>query len=106
MGILRGAKDQLFSLQNVDEARVARDDGSDEVTDTSEHDEKGNGRGHASADLVQVVEGRGAVAEPGHGWSGHGNSTNGFHRTVPRLCRRAFHLKVRYRGDVGRGAAG
>src|SRR6266702_1911785 len=104
MGILRGAKDQLFSLQNVDEARVARDDGSDEVNDSSEHDVKGIGRGDAAADFVQKIDRREAIAESGHGWSGYGNSTNGFNRTVPRVCRGAFHLKVRYRGDVGRGA--
>ncbi len=53
VGVLGGAEDELFSLQNVDQAGIAAHQVGDEAEDVLQDGIERVGSGHAAADLVQ-----------------------------------------------------
>src|SRR6185312_16058577 len=67
VGVLRGAQDELFAFEHVDEAGVTGDDRGDEVDNTAKNNVEGVCSCNAAADLVQKLNWHECIAEAGHG---------------------------------------
>ena len=60
---LRRAQHEVFVLQDVDEARVALDDGRQEIDHTGQHGVQGIGGSDAAADFVKQIDVRPSAHE-------------------------------------------